>query len=208
MNKPFSAVTQVLRGYTYNQVKAVVEVLVDSPVHNVEVTMNTPEAALLLQKLSSEYGSDVNIGAGTVLTLEELQIAHKAGATFVLAPTLLSKEMFDYCKEHEILSVPGAFTPTEIAHAFALGADIVKVFPANEVSYGYAKKVFEPLGNLPLMAVGGVTTDTIAEVFAGGYAYVGTANGIFNKNDILSENKIALKRSLDRLTKELERLGR
>lgn len=208
MNKPFSAVTQVLRGYTYNQVKAVVEVLVDSPVHNVEVTMNTPEAALLLQKLSSEYGSDINIGAGTVLTLEELQIAYKAGATFVLSPTLLSKEMFDYCKEHEILSVPGAFTPTEIARAFALGADIVKVFPANEVSYGYAKKVCEPLGNLPLMAVGGVTTDTIAEVFAGGYAYVGTANGIFNKNDILTENKIALKRSLDRLTKELERLRR
>ena len=52
MNKPFSAVTQVLRGYTYNQVKAVVEVLVDSPVHNVEVTMNTPEAASLIQKLS------------------------------------------------------------------------------------------------------------------------------------------------------------
>lgn len=207
MNKPFSVVTQVLRGYTFNQVKAVVEVLVDSPVHNVEVTMNTPEAALLLQKLSSEYGSEINIGAGTVLTLEELQIAHKAGATFVLSPTLLSQEMFDYCKEHEILSVPGAFTPTEIAHAFALGADIVKVFPANEVSYGYAKKVCEPLGNLPLMAVGGVTTDTIAEVFAGGYAYVGTANGIFNKNDILTENKAALKHSLDRLTKELERLG-
>ena len=87
MNKLFSAVTQILRGYTYNQVKAVVEVLVDSPVHNVEVTMNTPEAAVLIQKLSSEYGSDINIGAGTVLTLEELQIAYKAGATFVLAPT-------------------------------------------------------------------------------------------------------------------------
>ncbi len=72
MNKPFSAVTQVLRGYTYNQVKAVVEVLVDSPVHNVEVTMNTPEAASLIQKLSSEYSSDINIGAGTVLTLEDL----------------------------------------------------------------------------------------------------------------------------------------
>ena len=87
MNKPFSAVTQVLRGYTYDQVKAVVEVLVDSPVHNVEVTMNTPEAASLIQKLSSEFSSDINIGAGTVLTLEDLQTAHKAGATFVLSPT-------------------------------------------------------------------------------------------------------------------------
>ena len=208
MNKPFSSVTQVLRGYTYNQVKAVVEVLIDSPVHNVEVTMNTPEAALLIQKLSSEYGSNINIGAGTVLTLEELKIAHRAGAAFVLAPTLLSEEMFDYCKEHEILSVPGAFTPTEIAHAFALGADIVKVFPANEVSYSYAKKVCEPLGSLPLMAVGGVTTENIAEVFAGGYAYAGTANGIFIKNDILAENKTALKQSVYKLTEELERLGR
>ena len=106
------------------------------------------------------------------------------------------------------MSVPGAFTPTEIAHAFALGADIVKVFPANEVSYSYAKKVCEPLGNLPLMAVGGVTTENIAEVFAGGYAYVGTANGIFNKNDILAENKTALKQSVYKLTEELERLGR
>lgn len=208
MNKPFSAVTQVLRGYTYDQVKAVVEVLVDSPVHNVEVTMNTPNAASLIQKLSSEYGSDINIGAGTVLTFDELKAAHKAGATFVLAPTLLSEEMLAYCKEYEILSVPGAFTPTEIACAFALGADIVKVFPANEISYGYAKKVCEPLGNLPLMAVGGVTTENIAEVFAGGYRYVGTANGIFNKNDILAENKTALKQSVRKLAEELERQER
>ena len=208
MNKPFSAVTQVLRGYTYDQVKAVVEVLVDSPVHNVEVTMNTPNAASLIQKLSSEYGSVINIGAGTVLTFDELKAAHKAGATFVLAPTLLSEEMFAYCKEHEILSVPGAFTPTEIACAFALGADIVKVFPANEISYGYAKKICEPLGDLPLMAVGGVTIENIAEVFAGGYRYVGTANGIFNKNDILAEDKTALKQSVCKLAEELERQGR
>ena len=140
MNKPFSAVTQVLRGYTYNQVKAVVEVLVDSPVHNVEVTMNTPEAASLIQKLSSEYSSDINIGAGTVLTLEDLRTAHKAGATFVLAPTLLSEEMFDYCKEHEILSVPGAFTPTEIAHAFALGADMSKYSPQMRLAIGTPKR--------------------------------------------------------------------
>ena len=208
MNKPFSAVTQVLRGYTYDQVKAVVEVLVDSPVHNVEVTMNTPDAASLIHRLSREYGSVINVGAGTVLTLDELKLAHKAGATFVLSPTLFSEEMFAYCKEHGILSVPGAFTPTEVAHAFSLGADIVKVFPANEVSYSYAKKVCEPLGNLPLMAVGGVTTQNIAEVFAGGYRYVGTANGIFNKNDILTENKAALKLSVRKLTEELERLGR
>ena len=208
MNKPFSAITQVLRGYTYNQVKAVVETLVDSPVHNVEVTMNTPDAASLIQRLSCEYGSVINIGAGTVLTIDELKLAHKAGATFVLSPALLSEEMFAYCKEHGILSVPGAFTPTEVARAFALGADIVKVFPANEVSYSYAKKVCEPLGNLPLMAVGGVTTQNIAEVFAGGYRYVGTANGIFNKNDILAENKAALNLSVRKLTEELERLGR
>ena len=192
MNKPFSSVTQVLRGYTYNQVKAVVEVLVDSPVHNVEVTMNTPEAALLIQKLSSEYGSNINIGAGTVLTLEELKIAHRAGATFVLAPTLLSEEMFDYCKEHEILNVPGAFTPTEIAHAFALGADIVKVFPANEVSYWYAKKVCEPLGNLPLMAVGGVGVNNYQEFFDNDCQYVGMGTGMFgNLNlDTASDEEI------------------
>ena len=58
------------------------------------------------------------------------------------------------------------------------------------------------------MAVGGVTTENISEVFAGGYAYVGTANGIFNKNDILAEDKTALKQSVRKLAEELERLGR
>ncbi|MBF4809726.1 MAG: hypothetical protein HXK23_05860 [Lancefieldella parvula] len=61
---------------------------------------------------------------------------------------------------------------------------------------------------MPLMAVGGVTTDNLAEVFAGGYAYVGTANGIFNKNDILAEDKTALNESVRKLAEELERLGR
>ena len=58
------------------------------------------------------------------------------------------------------------------------------------------------------MAVGGVATDNIADVFAGGYAYVGTANGIFNKNDILAEDKTALNESVRKLAEELERQGR
>lgn len=200
MDRVFGPITQVFRGYTYPQIKQVVEVLLDSPVTNIEVALNTSNALQLIRKLSVEFGSEINVGAGTVLSLENLKLAHDVGATFVLSPIQMTKEMLQYCMDNKILSIPGAFTPTEIAQQFALGADIVKVFPANTISYTYANKICEPLGKVPLMAVGGVTTKNIAEVILGGYSYVGTAGGIFTKSDIISQNKEGLMRSIHEFT--------
>ena len=196
MDASFGSVTQILRGYTYEQVRLVVSLLVGSKVHNVEITLNSDDPHTIIRKISAEFSDHLHIGAGTVLTLNELRNAVNAGATFVLSPTMMSQEMFDFCKEKGIRSVPGAFTPSEIRQCFLDGADIVKVFPANEVSHTYASKVLEPLGSYPLMAVGGVTAANVKEVFSGGYSYVGTAGGIFKKKDIIEMNVKALKEEL------------
>ncbi|CAM2875254.1 bifunctional 4-hydroxy-2-oxoglutarate aldolase/2-dehydro-3-deoxy-phosphogluconate aldolase [Erysipelothrix tonsillarum] len=191
-----SNATVILRGYNYEQVRTVAEVLVGSKVRNMEITLNTEGAIDIIKKISDEFQDHLLIGAGTVLSLEALKKAHHAGAKFALAPNMMSKEMLTYCNKNNIIAIPGSFSPSEISESFRNGADIVKVFPANELSYSYAKKVCEPLGSLPLMAVGGVNEKNVREVLNSGYQYVGSAGGIFKKEDILNQNKEGLNASL------------
>ncbi len=199
-----SPVTMILRGYNYEQVKCVADVLLNSKyVCNMEITLNTEGAYEIIKKIADEYQGRLNIGAGTVQTYDELIKAVEAGAKFALSPRLMTKEMLYYCKTNGIISVPGAFTPSEIAEAFTNGADVVKVFPANEVSLSYAKKVREPMGDLALMAVGGISGDNVKEALESGYRYVGTAGGLFKKEDIVSLNKENLRESLIRFEAKL-----
>lgn len=193
----FGKVTMILRKYTYEQVRSVAEVLLDSQyVRNMEIVLNTENAYDIIRKISAEYRGRLNIGAGTVQTYDELLKAIDAGAEFVLSPRMMTEQMLQHCRDQGILSVPGAFTPSEIADQIEKGADIIKVFPANELSFGYAKKVCEPLGDLALMAVGGIHRDNVKEALASGYRYVGTAGGLFPKEAILSMDQEKLAENL------------
>lgn len=199
-----SKVTMILRGYTYEEVRCVAQVLTKSTfVRNMEITLNSKEPYEIIRRISDEFGMTLNVGAGTVQTYDEIVRAIEAGAKFVLSPRMMTKEMLDYCKQHNVISVPGSFTPSEIAQSLADGADIVKVFPANELSYSYASKICEPMGELPLMAVGGVNRTNVKEVFASGYAYVGTAGGLFSKTDIQNLAVAKLEESLALFEQEL-----
>lgn len=192
----FTKVTMILRGYTYEQVRVVANILAGSKIKNMEITLNTENAIDIIYKISEEFKDQLNIGAGTVLTFDELKQATQAGAKFILSPKMMEKNMIIYCKNNDVISIPGAFTPSEIAESFKNGADIVKIFPANELSIDYAKKVIEPLGDLALMAVGGVNKDNVKRILESGYSHVGTAGGIFKKEDIISMNIDKLKESL------------
>ena len=189
-------ITVILRGHTYEQVRAVATTLVGSFVQNMEITMNTENALDIIKKISDEFKGKLFIGAGTVVTFKELIDAIDAGAKFVLSPVAFTREMIEYCKKHNVIAIPAAFTPSEIYSQISMGADIIKIFPANELSHDYARKVCEPLGDLPLMAVGGVNASNVKEILSSGYKYVGTAGGIFKKEDIKTLNYDGLKESL------------
>ncbi len=183
-------VTTILRGFNYEQVRSVCRVLVGSEkIKNVEITLNTPDAFTTIKKITEEFGKELNIGAGTVITFEELKKAIDCNVAVVLSPCGYTKEMIDYCHEHNVTAIPSGLTPSEIQTQFDYGADIVKVFPANEFSKSYAKKVLEPLGNHPLMAVGGVNDKNVKEHLDGGYQYAGTCWGLFEKADVLEMNE-------------------
>ena len=202
----FPKVTVILRGYTYPQIRSVVKNLVGSSLRPVEITMNTPGALEAIEKISQEFGDSVMVGAGTVLTYEEAQASIGAGAAFLLSPTMLDKKILDLCKERNVISVPGAFSPTEIKKSFDDGADIVKVFPAARLGSRYLSDIAAPLGKMPLMVVGGIGTANIAEYFQAGAAFAGIASGIFNKEDILSQNEEGIQKSICEMENTLRKL--
>ncbi len=123
-------------------------------------TITAKETGDIISQMRSYFGEDVSVGAGTVLTASFAQTAFLAGAEFIVAPNTDEKVMA-FTKEKGMLSIPGAFTPSEIMTAYNLGADIVKIFPIGPNDAPYLKNVISPLSHIPFMVTGGINPDTI-----------------------------------------------
>lgn len=188
----FPKVTIIMRGYTYEQIKNVLQLLVDTDrndVYGLEITLNSPNVFETLEKITKEFGDKCLIGAGTVLNLGDAKKSVQAGAKFILSPIKLAKEVLDYCKENKIISVPAAMTPTEVFELYSNGADIIKVFPARTVGAAFFKDIQAPLGEMKLMAVGGISASNTNQYLTSGASYIGIGSGIFEHEDILEGNK-------------------
>lgn len=194
--KGFPKITVILRGYTYSQIRTVVKNLIGTKLAAVEITMNTPNVINIIDKISSEFGSLIKVGAGTITTYEEAEKSINAGATFILSPVMMDKKILNLCKENDVIAIPGAYTPTEIKRCFDEGADIVKVFPIQSLGGKYLSSIQAPLGKLPLMAVGGINGDNILDYFNAGATYVGIGSGIFKVEDILNQNEAGIKNAI------------
>lgn len=177
-------VTVILRGYETKQVLTVVEQLVGTKVNSIEVASNSPHAMESIAAARKEFGAEVHVGAGTVKNAELARQAIAAGAEFMLSPIMFTQEIFDLAKEASVITVPAAFSPTEIQKMIDMGADIVKVFPAGQLGPDYLKAVQAPLGKLPLMVVGGVNVANVQSYFDKGATYAGIGSGIFDPADI------------------------
>ena len=177
-------VTVILRGYETKQVLTVVEQLVGTKVNSIEVASNSPHAMESIAAARKEFGAEVHVGAGTVKNAELARQAIAAGAEFMLSPIMFTQEIFDLAKEAGVITVPAAFSPTEIQKMIDMGADIVKVFPAGQLGPDYLKAVQAPLGKLPLTVYGGVNVANVQSYFDKGATYAGIGSGIFDPADI------------------------
>ncbi len=146
-------------------------------------TLNIPhdETAESIRTLCHTFEGRMCIGAGTVMSAEQVSIAHDAGARYIISPDM-NAEVIRKTKELDLVSIPGALTPTEIATAYSLGADYVKLFPAGDLGLPYIKSVCAPLAHIPMMAVGGVTVDNIRSFLDAGLVGVGIGSAIVDKN--------------------------
>lgn len=139
----------------------------------------------IIKSIYSMYGDEVLVGAGTVVSPEFAKAAYKAGAKFIVSPCT-DKKIISYTKKHHMLSIPGAYTPTEIVTAYNLGADIVKIFPVAPGEAGYLKNVLSPLSHIPFMVTGGINPDTIEEFLS--FNPVSVAAGATIITDELTKN--------------------
>ena len=131
--------------------------------------------------LCRELGDKMYFGAGTVTTIEMLNLAKEAGAGFIVSPDC-TPEVIKATVEAGMVSMPGAMTPTEILTAYRAGADFVKVFPTAGLGSAYIKAVRGPLNHIRLLAVGGVNEKNIADFLAAGCVGAGVGGNLVNKN--------------------------
>ena len=143
----------------------------------IEITFSFAGAAEAIEKLAQNR--DFLIGAGTILTREQVHEAIGAGARFLVSPCVLP-DVIDAARELQVAMIPGAFTPTEIYLAHSLGADIVKIFPAVKFGPEYLKAVRGPLSNIPIIPTSGVDASNVGDWFRAGAVAVGAVSSVFD----------------------------
>ncbi|MCP4600505.1 MAG: bifunctional 4-hydroxy-2-oxoglutarate aldolase/2-dehydro-3-deoxy-phosphogluconate aldolase [Proteobacteria bacterium] len=188
----------ILRGITSGMIDPIVDTVVTSGLETIEITMNTEGAPSLIRQMVSSADNRLMVGAGTVLSMDDLKSALDSGATFIVSP-VLSTEIVEYCASNNIPVFPGAFTPQEIYNAWLAGATMVKVFPSNYFGPNYFREIKGPMGDIELLACGGVTKETIREFFNFGASAAAFGGSIFKKKHLESGDFERIKKSIEEL---------
>lgn len=183
----------IIRGVSSKDISKAVEALYEGGIHFVEVTFRpgdeqaSNDTLLSIQKLVKEFKNRMYIGAGTVLTPEQVTLVKKAGGMFIISPDT-NVDVIKKTKELGMLSIPGALTPSEAVTAWNAGADLVKIFPAGVMGPQYIKAIKASLSQLKISAVGGVSEDNIPAFLDVGVDGFGIGSNLVNADIVEKEN--------------------
>lgn len=178
----------VVRASSAEQAMRAAEAVYAGGIPIVEVTMTVPGAIDLISQLSKSIGSEVVIGAGTVLDAETADRCIDAGAEFVVSPGF-DLETVKLANRLGKLVMAGALTPTEVITAWKAGSDLVKVFPCGSVGGAkYIKALKAPLPHVPMVPTGGVNLNTAAEFIQAGAAALGIGGELVSAAALQSGN--------------------
>jgi len=199
MNMTFSTqlfqqvpVVGILRGLSADKLRPVVEAAREGGLTTLEITMNTSGAAEQIRAAGQVAGSALNIGAGTVTSLELLEAALSAGASFIVTPILVAP-VIERCVKLGVPVFPGAFSPTEIVQAWEMGATMVKIFPADSVGPGFIRSLKGPYPQLRLMPTGGVDLTTLEAYAKAGAEAFGVGGPLFRPERIAANDWVWLR---------------
>jgi 2-dehydro-3-deoxyphosphogluconate aldolase/(4S)-4-hydroxy-2-oxoglutarate aldolase len=183
----------ICRGIAEQEIVNVATALYNGGVRFMEVPFNQadpdsfPETARKIKAVREALAGKMHVGAGTVITMEQFELAKQAGAEVIVSPTL-EEDIIAATKEAGLVSMPGCATPSEMTKAYKLGADLIKLFPASMVSLKTIKEIRVPLNHLPLVCFGGVTAENVGEILATGVVGVGAASAILDKQALAERN--------------------
>jgi len=173
-----TGVVAVLRGVEADQLIGIADALRAGGVTAIEVTADTPNVADLIADVAGSFSEgETVIGTGTVLDSETARATLLAGAEFVVSPSL-HPDVIETCNRYGAVCMPGVMTPTEAIRAYEAGADCVKVFPAGTLGPGHIGSMQGPLGQIPMMATGGVSPENAGEFIDAGAVAVGAGGAL------------------------------
>ncbi|MFE2051780.1 bifunctional 4-hydroxy-2-oxoglutarate aldolase/2-dehydro-3-deoxy-phosphogluconate aldolase [Streptomyces sp. NPDC059459] len=164
----------IVRGRSADAALRTVLTLVEEGVGLVEVSLTTDDACGVIARAARAVGDDAFVGAGTVVTRDDLLRARDAGATWVVTPA--GGEAVTAAVQERLPVLAGALTPTEAVAVMAAGATAVKLFPASSGGPAYLRALRDPFPDMPLVPVGGVDAELAAEYLAAGALAVGVGS--------------------------------
>lgn len=179
-------IVAIIRGFAPETCLRLAEAYAKGGIRLVEVTFNqkAPETwkdtAAAISAIKERFAGAVRAGAGTVLTEEQLSMCEQAGGEYMITPNV-KPALIRECVRRGLVAMPGAMTPSEAVDAYESGASFVKVFPAGALGPGYIKAIRAPLSHIPLLAVGGVGPDNVADFIKAGCVGAGVGGNLTNK---------------------------
>ncbi|MDX2034968.1 MAG: bifunctional 4-hydroxy-2-oxoglutarate aldolase/2-dehydro-3-deoxy-phosphogluconate aldolase [Blastocatellia bacterium] len=174
-------VIAIIRGDYGDRIEEIAAAILDAGVTALEVTFNSPNVLASIERLSAALGSRMAIGAGTVLTREDVDAAARAGARFIVSPNM-NPDVIRATRERDLVSLPGCFTPTEIVAAIDAGADAAKLFPASALGVEFVRALRGPLPAIRVVPTGGVTPEMAHSYFAAGAWAVGVGSELISRD--------------------------
>lgn len=178
-------IVAIVRGLPTDTILRVARALYAGGIRFIEVTFaqhapNCVEDTSRAIKAIADEFKDLYVGAGTVITLEQLQAAHAAGARYMISPNV-DTGLIKQAVEMDMVVMSGALTPTEAVTAYNAGSTYVKIFPAGNLGPDYIKAICAPLSHIPMLAVGGVDDTNMAAFYHAGAVGFGIGGCLVNK---------------------------
>lgn len=192
----------ILRTTDASAVRPALDAAIRGGFRIVEVTMTTPGCLGNIANLRDQAARqklDLVIGAGTVLTVEDAKQAMNAGAQFLVSP-VTDPQIITFCRQHDLVSIPGTFTPTEMMTAHKAGADMVKLFPGPSNGPAFLQALRGPLPFLRVMPTSGVTEENCLQWLHAGAFSLGFVASLFEPEDMLAHRFDVIESRARRLT--------
>uniref|UniRef100_UPI00402961A4 bifunctional 4-hydroxy-2-oxoglutarate aldolase/2-dehydro-3-deoxy-phosphogluconate aldolase n=1 Tax=Roseburia inulinivorans TaxID=360807 RepID=UPI00402961A4 len=186
-------IVAIVRGLSKEEAVNTAKALAAGGINMIEVTFDQTskdgykDTLEAIKTISTMMNDEVYVGAGTVLTVEQVDMAYEVGAQYIITPSV-DAEVIKHANELGMVTMPGALSPTEIEEAYKAGADFVKVFPCGNMGADYIKAVKAPLKHIPLLAVGGVNLENIESFIKAGVVGFGLGGNLVNQTYIKEGN--------------------
>lgn len=185
-------IVAIIRAPSGDQLVQVAEALYEGGVDVIEITFTVPRALEVLAEVSKRLGNKILLGAGTVLDSETARAALLAGAEFIVTPAV-RPAVIEICNRYDKVVMSGAFTPTEVLHAWECGSDIVKIFPAELGGPAHLKALSGPFPQIRLLPTGGVNLNTLSDFVKAGASAVGLGSSLVTKEHLAQGDFAAMK---------------